>query len=186
MLRPHVHLGNSADATRLEHQVRRHYSLAGASISTILSTLSRIVKRSLTRKQRIRLSNVNCFRPMLADARPIATTAGHGAAGVGLGNVGFHTSRMLGGRVNTVGTGPLKLGRRSRGLDSGRVSEQLADCFSARRFLAHRDFRILYKVVHSATRLRVHLLHDRNGLRGIKGLDRPVCIPYAKCCNESR
>lgn len=114
------------------------------------------------------------------------TTAGHGLAGIGVTNIGFHTSRGLGGRVNAVGTGTLGTGRRSTGLASGRVSHQLAGCFTAHPFVAQGSFRDIYNVVHAATVQRVHQLHARKGLGGRKAVLRPVCMPISKCCNGGR
>lgn len=170
----------------LHQHVRRHYSLARASISTILSTLSRVVKRRLTRKHRMRLSNVNCFRPYLAAARPIAVNAGQGTAGIGLGTVRFHTSRALGGRFNILGIGDLGKRLSFARLAGRRVSLRLAGCFQARPFVQECSFRCLYKVTEDATVQRVQHLHSRNGLGGVNKTVRPVCMPRDNCCNGGR
>lgn len=180
--RPHVVTGKRVSAGSLHDEVRSQYALGRISMATILSTLSRIVNRRLYRKERIRLSNVNCFCPALATARRVTTSAPHQGAGMGLGNVRFHSSRGLGGSINRVGVGRVGEVVRSPGLSRASVSDQLEGCFASRRVVRHSSFRSVANVIHSATVVRVHHLHARNGLLGVNVPDRPVCMPTPKFC----
>lgn len=144
---------------------------------TMLSTLSRFIKHRLKRNERIRLSNVNCFIPALAYARPIALRAGQGDAGMGLGGVAFEPSGTLHDRVKMLGMGPLGLQGLAGGeLASSRIGRGIIGCLHGGRFVAHDIMRSVYNVAHAATAQRVHHLYRRGILIGGKLRGRPVCF----------
>lgn len=179
--RPHMIGFRRIAARQLTGRVRVTAAFKGTRMRTVLVRLDEYVNGRLHRKREIRLSKVKCFRVALRTTRPVRSLAAH-TSGIGLGSVGFRTSESLGdlyvaARLQHSGCGP-----RSTSLSRRRVSQGLARCFTARPILAHAGVRSLYDFARDVTDQRVHELGTRNGLRGVKGPARPVCITKAKCC----